>query len=96
MVPSILPIRAPHRPASELIRFGLARLGIALPRPSPVAGGAADPTRWRPSGSGTLPAALGGSDADLARLARGDATSPIDRVRWNAIAPFYGGRPLRG
>ena len=80
MFSSSLPIRAPRRPASALIWLGLARLGIDLPRPATVAA--------------AVPAALGATDAELARLAGYPVMSREDRVRWNAVAPFYGGRRL--
>ena len=80
MFPSILPLRAPRRPAPGLIRSGLVRLGIDLTHPAPVAA--------------PVPAALGATDAELARLARRDAMTRMDRVRWNAVAPFYGCRRL--
>ena len=86
MLPSILPVRAPRRPASEPIRRGLARLGSDLTQPAPVAVGGAGANRWRRSGVGAVPAALGATDAELARLARRDVMSPMDRVRWNAVA----------
>ena len=96
MFPNILPIRAPRRPARELIRRGLARLGIDLPHPVPVTLRTAGVNRWWLFGIGLVPTTPGATDAELARLARCEVMDPADRVRWNAVAPFYGGDRLRG
>ena len=93
-IPNTLPSRAPRRPANALIRRGLARLGIDLPHPAPVAAGGHGGNRSWHSGVGAVPAALGATDAELARLARYPVMSREDRVRWNAVAPFHGCRRL--